>query len=105
MLFRSAYHPDYFEHLKRLSAGKSVEFVTDADDDRVLELYRRAWVNVLPSVFVDCYGTSHEAPELMGFTTIAITIEKPGFAPVTKQVYSKVANDHVVVRLVKSGKR
>ncbi len=65
-----AYHPDYFEHLKQLSAGKNVEFVTDADDGRILELYRRAWVNVLPSVFVDCYGISYEAPELMGFTTL-----------------------------------
>ena len=64
------YHPDYFEMLKSLAIGKDVEFVTDADDARILELYRRAWENVLPSVYRDCYGTSHVAPELMGFTLL-----------------------------------
>ncbi len=65
-----AYHPVYFEHLKALAQNKQVEFITDADDAQILDLYRRSWVNVLPSVFVDCYGTSYEAPELMGFTTL-----------------------------------
>jgi len=64
------YHPEYFERLQELASGKRVEFVTDADDARTLDLYRRAWVNVLPSVYVDCYGTAHEAPELMGLTTL-----------------------------------
>ncbi len=65
-----AYHPDYFERLKALADGKRVEFVTDADDAQTLDLYRRAWANVLPSVYVDCYGTAHEAPELMGLTLL-----------------------------------
>ena len=65
-----AYHPIYFEHLKCLSQGKQVEFILDADDEQILDLYRRAWVNVLPSVFVDCYGATYEVPELMGFTTL-----------------------------------
>lgn len=64
------YHPAYFERLQALAAGKRVEFVTDADDARILDLYRRAWANVLPSVHVDCYGIAHEAPELMGFTLL-----------------------------------
>ena len=64
------YHPEYFALLKSLATGKDVEFVTDADDAKILELYRRAWVNVLPSVYRDCYGTSHVAPELMGFTLL-----------------------------------
>jgi glycosyltransferase involved in cell wall biosynthesis len=64
------YHADYFAMLRRLAAGRPVEFVTDADDDRTLDLYRRAWANVLPSVYVDCYGVAHEAPELMGFTLL-----------------------------------
>lgn len=65
-----AYHEPYLAHLHALAAGKQVEFVTDADDARILDLYRRAWVNVLPSVYVDCYGQSYEAPELMGFTLL-----------------------------------
>lgn len=65
-----AYHRDYFERLTTLATGKRVEFVTDADDARTLDLYRRAWANVLPSVSVDCYGNAHEAPELMGLTLL-----------------------------------
>ena len=64
------YHVEYYEHLTTLAAGKRVEFVTDADDAQTLDLYRRAWANVLPSVYVDCYGHAHEAPELMGLTLL-----------------------------------
>jgi glycosyltransferase involved in cell wall biosynthesis len=60
----------YYEHLQDLARGKKVEFVTDADDATILELYRRAWANVLPSVYTDCYGNSYETPELMGFTLL-----------------------------------
>lgn len=63
-------HVAYLERLRALAAGKRVEFVTDADDARVLDLYRRAWANVLPSVHVDCHGDAHEAPELMGVTLL-----------------------------------
>ncbi len=64
------YHPEYFEVLKGLSAGKDVHFITDASDDDTLSLYRRAWVNVLPSVYRDYYGHTHLCPELMGFTLL-----------------------------------
>ncbi|GAC1466507.1 MAG: hypothetical protein NVSMB9_07150 [Isosphaeraceae bacterium] len=64
------YHGPYFERLQAAAQGKDVEFIMNADDDRILDLYRRAWVNVLPSVHVDCYGHSHEAPELMGLTLL-----------------------------------
>jgi glycosyltransferase involved in cell wall biosynthesis len=75
------YHDDYFALLKSLAAGKRVEFVTDADDEQTLELYRRAWVNVLPSVYVDCYGNAHEAPELMGLTLLeALSCGTPAIA-------------------------
>ena len=30
----------------------------------------RSWVNVLPSVYHDFYGTTHVAPELMGLTLL-----------------------------------
>jgi glycosyltransferase involved in cell wall biosynthesis len=62
------YNAGCFDNLRWRAEGKRVEFVTDADDATILELYRRAWVNVLPSVYRDCYGTTYIAPELMGFT-------------------------------------
>ena len=64
------YHDDFMGRLKHLAQGKQVEFVTDADDERILDLYRRAWVNVLPSVYRDCYGDTYVAPELMGFALL-----------------------------------
>jgi glycosyltransferase involved in cell wall biosynthesis len=64
------YHETYYRHLVWLAQGKEVEFVTDADDDTILKLYRRAWVNVLPSVYQDCYGNTSVKPELMGFTLL-----------------------------------
>jgi glycosyltransferase involved in cell wall biosynthesis len=64
------YHPEYHRLLKEKAAGKNVAFVTDATDATIVDLYRRAWVNVLPSVYRDCYGTTHAAPELMGFTLL-----------------------------------
>ena len=60
------YHADYFRHLQALAAGKRVEFVTDADDATILDLYRRAWVNVLPSVYHDCYGNTLRRPRADG---------------------------------------
>jgi glycosyltransferase involved in cell wall biosynthesis len=65
-----AYHDDYLRRLKDLAAGKRVEFVTDGDDATLRQLYQRSWVNVLPSVYQDCYGQIHLAPELMGFTLL-----------------------------------
>ena len=64
------YRPDYFAMLRGLARGKDVRFVTDADDATIVDLYRRAWANVLPSVHVDCYGNYFAAPELMGFTLL-----------------------------------
>jgi glycosyltransferase involved in cell wall biosynthesis len=64
------YHPEYFQMLRDLSVGKQVEFVTDASDDKIRDLYARAWANVLPSVHRDCYGGMHRAPELMGLTLL-----------------------------------
>lgn len=64
------YHDDYYARLKALAAGKPVEFITDADDATIRDLYARAWANVLPSTYRDCYGQVHLAPELMGFTLL-----------------------------------
>jgi glycosyltransferase involved in cell wall biosynthesis len=65
-----AYRPDYFAMLQELARGKIVRFETHADDAMILDLYRHAWANVLPSVHVDCYGNYFAAPELMGFTLL-----------------------------------
>lgn len=65
-----AYHTDYFDVLRRLAEGKRVEFRTDAADDEVRDLYRRAWATVLPSVYRDYYSHSHVQPELMGFALL-----------------------------------
>ena len=64
------YHADYFRDLQKLAVGKSVEFVTDATDEQIRDYYSRAWANVLPSVYRDCYGQSYVQPELMGFTLL-----------------------------------
>jgi glycosyltransferase involved in cell wall biosynthesis len=64
------YHDDYFGRLNAFASGKRVEFITNADDDMIRDLYARAWVNVLPSVYQDCYGTTYLAPELMGFSLL-----------------------------------
>ena len=64
------YNPDYFKLLKELADGKDVQFITDADDATTRELYRTAWVNVLGSVYKDCYGTIMVQPELMGLTLL-----------------------------------
>jgi glycosyltransferase involved in cell wall biosynthesis len=65
-----AYHADYFNRLQKLAEGKRVEFITNADDATVRKLYSRAWANVLPSVYRDCYGQTYVSPELMGLTLL-----------------------------------
>jgi glycosyltransferase involved in cell wall biosynthesis len=64
------YHENYFRLLRSLAASKRVEFITDADDTVIRDLYARAWANVLPSVYEDCYGNIYQLPELMGFTLL-----------------------------------
>jgi glycosyltransferase involved in cell wall biosynthesis len=64
------YHAPYHQLLRALAAGKRVDFLTDASDVAVRDLYRRAIGVVLPSVYVDCYGTAQAWPELMGFSLL-----------------------------------
>jgi len=64
------YHEAFYDRLKQQAEGLQVEFVHDADDDRVLQAYRTAKVNVLASVHTDCYGSYTPVPELMGFTLL-----------------------------------
>jgi glycosyltransferase involved in cell wall biosynthesis len=72
------YFPKYFEDLKRLSIGKSVEFITDADDEILLREYNKAGVVVLPSVYTNMYGGHSKAAELLGLTVLeSMACKKP----------------------------
>jgi glycosyltransferase involved in cell wall biosynthesis len=60
----------YPELLTHLARGRSVRFVTRADDAEVAALYRRAAVVCLPSVDVTCYGQRVAISELLGLAAI-----------------------------------
>ncbi len=44
-------------------------------------------------------GTTPSVVQIMGFTTISVTVSKPGFQPVTKRLYSKRNQDQMFVSL------
>ncbi len=73
-VFGCPYSPEYERFLRERGDGKQVEFTyvrhQDGGDEAMRELYRKAWVNVLPSVYRDCFGGAHVAPELMGLTLL-----------------------------------
>lgn len=64
------YSQAFDQDLKKLALGLPVEFVHDANDQRLLHEYRTAIVTVLPSVHTHCYGGYTPVPELMGFTLL-----------------------------------
>jgi glycosyltransferase involved in cell wall biosynthesis len=64
------YSEEFYQDLKQQADGLNVEFVHDADDQRLLHEYRTAMVTVLPSVHTNCYGDYTPVPELMGFTLL-----------------------------------
>jgi glycosyltransferase involved in cell wall biosynthesis len=64
------YHEPYFEELQRRSAGKSVRFRTDCNDEELVRAYRRAICVVLPSVYRTIYGDETRVPELLGQTLL-----------------------------------
>lgn len=64
------YSEEFYQDLKQQADGLNVEFVHDADDQRLLHEYRTAMVTVLPSVHTTCYGDYTPVPELMGFTLL-----------------------------------
>ncbi|MDX2098577.1 MAG: glycosyltransferase family 4 protein [Leptolyngbyaceae cyanobacterium bins.59] len=65
-----AYHPQFYADLKKQAEGLPIEFIHDADDQRLLYEYQTALVTVLPSVCTNCYGEYTPIPELMGFTLL-----------------------------------
>jgi len=64
------YSEEYYEYLKRLGIGLNIEFIHDADDERLIHEYRTARVTVLPSVHTSYNGSHTRVPELMGFTLL-----------------------------------
>jgi glycosyltransferase involved in cell wall biosynthesis len=60
------YDAEYQALLQRLAVDRDVRFVHDADDQALLNAYRRALVTVLPSVHQDAFGGWWEMPELLG---------------------------------------
>jgi glycosyltransferase involved in cell wall biosynthesis len=64
------YSQEYDQYLKQLAADLPVEFVHNADDQRLIQEYRTAMVTVLPSVHTSYDGRYTPIPELMGFTLL-----------------------------------
>jgi glycosyltransferase involved in cell wall biosynthesis len=64
------YQAEYANDLRRLAEGKAVTFREDANDDEIIQAYRRASAVVLLSVHLDRYGNRTEVPELLGQTLL-----------------------------------
>jgi glycosyltransferase involved in cell wall biosynthesis len=64
------YSEEYYDYLKQLSADANIEFVHDADDERLIHEYRTSLVTILPSVHTSYNGSYTAIPELMGFTLL-----------------------------------
>jgi glycosyltransferase involved in cell wall biosynthesis len=64
------YHKPYHLLLRHLASGKNVQFVHDADDDMLVNLYQTSGLFVQASVPRDIYGNTITKSELMGLTTL-----------------------------------
>jgi glycosyltransferase involved in cell wall biosynthesis len=64
------YHEEYRRLLGSLASGKDVEFIHDASDDHLLDLYRQSSVFLQASCIQDVYGSIAPKTELMGLTTL-----------------------------------
>ena len=72
------YDDQFLGYLKRLSAGKRVEFQHGITDDELISAYRSASVVVLPSVYRTMYDVESRVPELLGQTLLeAMACEAP----------------------------
>ncbi|MCL4531998.1 MAG: glycosyltransferase family 4 protein, partial [Actinobacteria bacterium] len=64
-LIGRAYHPEFYQLLQKLAEGKSVVFQTALSQEELAVEYSSSLVNVLPSVYTDCYGTVHQKSEIL----------------------------------------
>ncbi len=62
------YDPDYFAIVQSAAAGKSVEFITDADDERLQALYQGA--TVVLQVSLPSSGVAFDRSELLGLVAL-----------------------------------
>jgi glycosyltransferase involved in cell wall biosynthesis len=53
-----------------MANGKDIAFIHDADDAKLLAIYRASDLFAQGSTSLDCYGTMVAKPELMGLTTL-----------------------------------
>ena len=60
----------YLDSLRGRAAGKSVTFLHDANDEQLVDEYRRALCVVLPSVYTAPDGRYTPVPELLGQTLL-----------------------------------
>jgi hypothetical protein len=47
-------------------------------------------------------GTSPTVVQIMGYSGVKVTLEKPGFKTVTQRIYSKSPKDRLSVRMIES---
>jgi glycosyltransferase involved in cell wall biosynthesis len=64
------YDADYYSLLRSKSEGKPVRFALEMGDSELVQMYQRALVTVLPSVYENCYGGRTEVPELLGLVAL-----------------------------------
>lgn len=60
----------YYAYLRKLSEGKPVTFLIDADDRTIRELYSTSAVTVAASVYTDHLGREWRNSELLGLTLL-----------------------------------
>lgn len=64
------YDESYLALLRKLSKNKCVEFIHDANDQGLVQLYNSSGLFLQASTHKDCYGNIIHKPELMGLTTL-----------------------------------
>lgn len=77
-LIGRAYHPEFYQLLRKLAEGKKVVFQTALSQEELAVEYSSSLVNVLPSVYTDYYGTVHQKSEILGLVLLeAMACETP----------------------------
>jgi glycosyltransferase involved in cell wall biosynthesis len=64
------YDTAYHKTLTQMSVGKDIEFIHDADHQKLLSLYQSSDLFIQGSTFKDCEGNVITKTELMGLTTL-----------------------------------
>jgi len=90
-LIGQPYDRGFVADLKKMAAGKDVQFYSDCDDEALRDAYRSALCVVLPSVYRSMYGVESKVPELLGQTLLE------GMACATPAVCTEVASMPEVV--------